>query len=77
MKIRIPVAWIEYKRGELVVEVPEEENVKNIVEEIEATGVDSAAFCDFKYSTNLIVDEKNIEYDNYHIIDKNNIIIEK
>jgi len=74
-KIKIPVTWVEYKKGELVVEVPDNVEVDEIIKKVEEQGIDNVAFCDFEYPATLTADE-DAEYGEYAIADKNNITVE-
>ena len=75
-RIYIPVSWVEYRQGTLIVEVPDNVKPEEVVKRVEEKGVDYAAFCDFGYPTTLHASD-TAEYDNYEIRTDLPIKIEK
>ena len=76
-QIIIPVSWVEYKKGNLVIDVPDNVNVEEIIEEVETRGVDEVAFLNFCYPVELKENVSMTEYDNYKITNKQDIVIKE
>jgi len=76
-KIKIPVSWIEYKKGELIIKAPDNVNVEQIIEEVESRGIDKIAFLDFRYPVELRENSDMTEYDEYKITNKQDVVVEK
>jgi predicted TIM-barrel fold metal-dependent hydrolase len=66
-EIRIPVSWVEYKKGEIVVQVSDDVTEKDIRERIEKEGVDNFVFATSDYPVSLVENEDATEYDNYEM----------
>jgi hypothetical protein len=65
-KIKIPITWVEYHHGELVVEVPDNMTEEELIEKIKAEGTEHFCFCNTEFSTEII-DDGEPESDQYEI----------
>ena len=75
--VKIPISWVEYHSGELVMEVPKEMTLEDIKKLLEEYAPDKIAFNnvdDRVLKADIVRSKSFVEYDEYNVVGEPEII---